>query len=301
MSGKTILVVVDPTTNEEQPVIQRAAWLAEKTGAALELFACDYDADIDAGRVATVWIPDPGTREYLLLRHRQKLDDIAAPLRERGLSVTVDVAWDYPLADAIVKRAAAERPWLVAKDTHHHTLVQRTLLTDTDWQLVRECPVPLLLVKPRDIGAKPIVLAAVDPLHVHDKPATLDDAIYKFAASLAESSGGALHLVHASAPPMGIQIPAQAQALVAAEHRRAMATFVETHFVAGNNVHLLDGLPHECLQYAVKHQDADFLVMGAVARRGIKKILIGSTAARVLDRLPCDLVIIKPAELFLPR
>jgi hypothetical protein len=32
------------------------------------------------------------------------------------------------------------------------------------------------------------VLAAVDPLHVHDKPAALDGAIYKFAATLAESS-----------------------------------------------------------------------------------------------------------------
>jgi universal stress protein E len=100
---------------------------------------------------------------------------------------------------------------------------------------------------------------------------------------------------------MGVQMPAAAQALVAAEHRKAMATFVETHAVARDNVHLLEGLPHECLQYAAKHQDADFLVMGAVARRGIKKLVIGSTAARVLDRLPCDLVIINPAELFLPR
>jgi universal stress protein E len=286
---------------EEQPVIARAAWLAEKTGAALELFACDYDANIDAGRVAKVWVPEPGIREQLLLRHRRKLEDLAAPLRERGLRVTVDVAWDFPLADAIIKRAAAERPWLVAKDTHHHTLAQRTLLTNADWQLIRKCPVPLLLVKPRKIADPPVVLAAVDPLHVHDKPAVLDDAIYEFASSLSESAGGALHVVHASAPPMGVQMPAAAQALVAAEHRKAIATFVETHPVAADHVHVLEGLAHECLQHAATHQHADFLVMGAVARRGVKKLLIGSTAARVLDRLPCDLVIIKPAELVLPR
>lgn len=301
MSAKKILVVVDPTTNEKQPVVERAAWLAEKTGAAIDLFACDYDADIDAGRVATVWIPEPGTREYLLLRHRRKLEDIAAPLRERGLSVTVDVAWDYPLADAIVKRAAAERPWLVAKDTHHHTLLQRTLLTNTDWHLIRECPVPLLLVKDRDIGVKPIVLAAVDPLHVHDKPAALDDAIYKFAAMLSEGAGGTLHLVHAAAAPTGVQIPPHVWALVSAEHRKAVATFVEAHPVAADNVHVLEGLAHEVLQDAAKRQDANFLVMGAIARRGIKKLLIGSTAARVLDRLPCDLVIIKQPALLLPH
>jgi universal stress protein E len=301
MSTKQILVVVDPTTTEEQPVIERAAWLAKRTGASLELFACDYDANIDAGRVATVWIPDAGAREQLLLRHRRKLDELAAPLREAGLSVTVDVAWDFPLAEVVVKRAAAERPWLVAKDAHHHTLLQRTLLTNTDWQLVRECPVPLLLVKRRAVAPNPVVLAAIDPLHVNDKPAALDDAIYKFAAALRDGFGGALHLVHAAAPPMGIELAPQLQALIAAESRRAIVKFVETHPVAADKVHVLDGLPHHCLELAVHQQNADFLVMGAVARRGFKKLLIGSTAARVLDRLPCDLVIIKPAELVLPR
>jgi hypothetical protein len=32
MSPKQILMVVDPTTHEKQPVIERAAWLAERTG-----------------------------------------------------------------------------------------------------------------------------------------------------------------------------------------------------------------------------------------------------------------------------
>ena len=71
MPAKQILVVVDPTTDEVQPVIERAAWLAKRTGAALQLFACDYDANIDARRVATVWIPEAGAREQLLLRHRR--------------------------------------------------------------------------------------------------------------------------------------------------------------------------------------------------------------------------------------
>jgi universal stress protein E len=35
--------------------------------------------------------------------------------------------------------------------------------------------------------------------------------------------------------------------------------------------------------------------MGAIARRGLSRLFIGSTAERVLDKLPCDLVIVKPA------
>jgi len=296
-AAKTILVVVDPHTDDDQPVLKRAAWLAEKTGAALELFACDYDAEIDAGRIATVWIPEPGAREQLLLRHRRRLETFATPLRGRGLVVTVDVAWDYPLDEAIVKHVAAHGPWLVAKDTHHHNVLQRTLLSNTDWNLIRDCPAPLLLVKPRDIAERPVVLAAVDPVHEHDKPAQLDDAIYKFGAELCARTGGTLHLVHAIATPLGVELPANVRALVAAEHRRALESFLTTHPVPGDRVHAVEGLAHQCLQQAAADRKADFLVMGAVARRGLKKVLIGSTAARALDRLPCDLLIIKPATL----
>lgn len=299
-SARTILVVVDPLTDDEQPVLERAAWLAEKTGAALELYACDYDADVDAGRIATVRIPHPGAREELQLRHRRRLETFATPLRGRGLKVTVEVAWDYPLDEAVVKHAAARAPWLVAKDTHHHNILQRTLLSNVDWNLIRDCPAPLLLVKPRETSERPIVLAAIDPVHEHDKPAQLDDAIYKFAADLCWRTSGTLHLVHAVATPLGVELPPNVQTLVKAEHRRALEGFLTTHPVPGENVHVLEGLAHQCLQRAAAEQRADVLVMGAVARRGIKRVLIGSTAARVLDRLPCDLLIIKPAAVFVP-
>jgi universal stress protein E len=295
-ANKTILVIVDPTTASPQPVIERAAWLAERVGASLELFACDYDSDIDAGRVSTVWIPEPSSREHLLARHRNRLDELAAPLRERGLAVTVDVAWEYPLGEAIVRRTERGAPWLVAKDTHHHNVIQRTILSNTDWHLIRNCPAPLLLVKARPIGASAKVLAALDPLHEHDRPAVLDDRIFEFASALARDARGELHVVHACAMPMGLQLPPAAHAMILQEHRAAMTRFLATHPVANDRVHLLEGLAHECLQKAAAETGADFVVMGAVARRGLNRIFIGSTAQRVLDRLPCDLVIIKPAD-----
>jgi universal stress protein E len=34
--------------------------------------------------------------------------------------------------------------------------------------------------------------------------------------------------------------------------------------------------------------------MGAVSRRGLDRLLIGSTAERTLDRLNCDVLVVKP-------
>jgi universal stress protein E len=300
MANKTILAVIDPTSAAPTPVVERAASLAERAGAALELFASDYDADIDAGRVSSVRIPDAGAREHRLARHRGRLEELAAPLRARGLAVSVEVAWDCPVGDAIVRRVQRAAPWLVAKDTHHLNVIARTILSNTDWHLIRDCPAPLLLVKGRPIAARPKVLAALDPLNEHDRPAVLDGRIFELARGLASDAGGELHVVHACAMPMGLQLPPAARDMIMQEHRAAMTRFVADHPVPAERVHLLEGLAHECIERAAADTAADFVVMGAVARRGMSRIFIGSTAERVLDKLPCDLVIVKPADFVAP-
>src|SRR5687767_6028094 len=200
MWENTILVVVDATAPSHQPALERAAWLAKQAGARIELFTSEFDPDLDSGRAAAA------ARDDALQRRCRSLEELAAPLRQQGLAVGVDVVWDHPFDAAILKKAAAHDYWLVAKDTHHHNLAQRTLLTNVDWHLIRTCPVPLLLVKDRKLAVAPNVLAAVDPLNEHDKPAALDERIYTFAAELARTLRGDLHVVHSYGTPLGAEL-----------------------------------------------------------------------------------------------
>jgi universal stress protein E len=296
MRENTILVVVDPASGTHQPALERASWLAKQAGARLELFGCDYDPAID-GLSA---IPAPDAREQWLSRLRARLEELAAPLRAQGLTVSVDAVSQHPFERAIVAKAAAHDYWLVAKDTHHNNLLQRTLLSNVDWHLIRDCPVPLLLVKDRALAVEPNVLAAVDPVNEHDKPAALDDLIFTFAADLARVLRGHVQVMHSYAAPMGAELPPDVVKVIAEQHRSALKSFLDTHAVLAAKTYLYEGLAHESLQKAAVDHAADFVVMGAVARRGLKRLFIGSTAERVLDRLPCDLVIIKPLEFEVP-
>ena len=297
MTNRKILVVVDPRS-DEQPAAERAAWLAEHLSASLELFICDYDPDIDVGRVSPVWIDQPA-RENLLRTLGEKLEAIAAPLRERDLEVAIDVAWDHPLHDGIVRKVEACQPWLVAKDTHHHNVLKRTILTNTDWYLIRECPVPLLLVKPNAIDETPKIFAAVDPLHVHDKPARLDNEIVKLARTLADGVGGELHLLHTFMVPIELIVPEATKINgiieeVKQQHREAFTEFLAPHAIPNNRAHLIKSPPYEGLPEITEKEGAWVIVMGAISRRGLDRIFVGSTAERVLDRLPCDVLIVKP-------
>ncbi len=294
MRDSTILVIIDATAGERQPALARAAALAKHAGAALELFACAFDPELASSRMATV---AADARHLLLDQLRRRLEALAEPLRNEGLRVGVDVVWDHPLDEAIVKKVAAHDYWLVAKDTLRQNLLQRTLLTNDDWQHIRKCPAPLLLVKDRKLAAEPSVFAAVDPVNEHDKPAALDDRIVNFGADLARVLRGQLHVVHSYAPPLNVALPPEVQKVLQQEHRAALSKFLDAHAALEGRRHLYEGLAHECLQKAAEDYNADFVVMGAVARRGLKRVAIGSTAERALDRLPCDLVIIKPPEL----
>ena len=297
LMDKRILVVVDPRS-DAQTAVERAAWLAAKVSAGLELFICDFDPDIDAGRSSTIWIEQP-VREHLIEKLREKLDALAAPLRARDLKVSIDVSWDHPLHDGIVRKVRDSQPWLVAKDTHHHGVLKRTILTNTDWHLIRDCPAPLLLVKPNTVPENPKVFAAVDPLHVHDKPARLDNELLKVAGTLAADVGGELHVVHAYMVPVELMVPdaSQINAVVKKtrqSHKDAFAEFLEPHAIPDACAHLIESPVDEALPGVTEKEGAWVIVMGAISRGGLERVFIGSTAERVLDRLPCDVLIVKP-------
>src|SRR5690606_28151599 len=82
-----ILVVLDAGA-KQQPALERGAWLAERTGAALELFVCDYDQDLAASPHF-----DPGAlecaRRHLLAAHRRTLEAHAKRLAARGIHARV--------------------------------------------------------------------------------------------------------------------------------------------------------------------------------------------------------------------
>ena len=71
---------------------------------------------------------------------------------------------------------------------------------------------------------------------------------------------------------------------------------VSEYRVEPGNVHLEVGGPAAVLPRAAAELRADIVAMGAISRSGLKRIFIGSTAEDVLERLPCDALIVKPPD-----
>jgi len=303
-----ILAVVDPTS-DVQPAVEKAAHLARLFDAALELLICDFDPSLQG----TLFGEGEATRrlrEDFLDERVELLEDLAEELRAGGVNVETRVHWDNPLHRGILKRVEETAPDLLVKDTHYHSVLRRTVLTNTDWNLIRLCGVPLLLAKPTEWKAHPCILAALDPGHAGDKPAALDHDILEAATLLATRLQGEVHAVHAFFPAAllavttgmaGLPIMGDVTAaeIVETERRRiesVLAGIVGQHRLPAGQVHLLQGSAASVLPSFAESQQADLLVMGAVSRSRLENAFIGSTAERVLDRIPCDVMVVKPPD-----
>ena len=56
---------------------------------------------------------------------------------------------------------------------------------------------------------------------------------------------------------------------------------------------LLGGSPHEALNRAARRHRADLMVLGTHGRTGLKRLLVGSVAARVVATAPCPVLTVR--------
>jgi universal stress protein E len=305
---RKILVAADPTEASElsaQPAVGRALRLARQLDAELQVFiVADYNEYLEDCRRLDPASLARAQQEYVA-RKRAWLEEIANSLDAADVRASVDLAWDRPLHEGITRQVLRYEPDLVLKDTHHHSAMDRALFTNTDWHLIRECPAPLLLVRADRWPAQIKVLAAVDPLHENDKPAALDRKILDTAEHFARSLGGELHVLHAcetldtAGTLGGVYLPVAVQRdeineKLQAAHRSALEALIAGRGIAAQRVHLRAGRPRSEMLATARALPATLVVMGAVARSGLQRVFVGSTAERVLEALPCDVLIVKP-------
>jgi universal stress protein E len=250
---------------------------------------------------------DPRTAELIarssIEQHRKSLERLVRPLRRKGFDVETEVTWDYPPHEGMVRQVLKQDADLLVVDAHRHSRLARWFLTNTDWELIRHCPCPLWFVKSARFRPKPRILAAVDPFHAGARPARLDDGIVRVAGEVADHGGGKVALCHADTPPLPyIAAPAPAPVpwspelarLHSQAVRKGIGQLARRHGLPSSAVHIETGDPATVLPRMARRLRGDVVVMGAVSRSGLDRLLIGSTAERVIDDLPCDVLFVKP-------
>jgi len=298
----TVLCVVE-LENYPEHVVARAAWLAKLHNCDLELLLSEPSSNL-LGESFVYFADMQMLANSIKSEQDAVLQQLAASAEELGIAVYTSSSSERPEADMIANKAQSCGAKFVVKGTHYHSPTERASFAHTDWQLIRDLGCPLWFVKPAEWQEHPVIVAAVDPTHGDDKHADFDCRIIRTAQAIGEKCDGSLLLFHTyqRLEEIGARVTWKFKPeklplddldeKIREEHRSAIEALAEKCAVPAEAVHQLPGRTHELLPTFARANGVSLVVMGALAKSGLKRRIVGSTAARVLDHLPCDVLIV---------
>jgi universal stress protein E len=283
---ESILVSIDRGA-DARIVLTKAATLAQRVGARLELYLCDSEC---AYALKHVYTPRGvnAAREASLAESRRYLAELRDSVLPPDVACDLEAACESPLYESIVHKIQRSRPDLVIRALGGHT-PSGPCLSVANWALVRTCPVPLMLVGTRSWGLVPRIAAAVDISSV-ELP-ELTRVILETAQYLKTRTSGALDVLHAvNGDGSRTTLQVRKELL---ERRAAAAQAV-------GQLHVAAGDPLESLPALAARRHYDVLILGTLSHRKTLNAEVGSLTGRLLDTLSCDFLLVKPPSYVCP-
>jgi universal stress protein E len=295
MLSFTRLIVDLDSTAADHPALDRAVDLARSCGASLHLVDV-----VTVPERARRYLPE-GAENIVAETRLSRLRQLAAA--QTGIPVTVEVLRGRP-AEALITAVATGSYDLVIRSHARDLAASPRALGSVDMQLFRHCPATVWAVGPQVLTAPRTVLAAVHADRHNPDEERLNRRILETAARMARASGGALIVLrawHAFAEDMlrGRYSAEDFTAYVTAAETSAREDFEElltrsADLLGTARRELIKGQPEDVVPAYVVAHGVDLVVMGTMARRGFQGLIMGNTAERLLQRLPCSVMAVKP-------
>lgn len=295
MGFQSILTHLDGP-DETYEVVEVAARLARETGAKLTL--------AEVVKPLPVYLKEPiygypALSETLETEAQARLDAVAAPLRDSGLTVNTAVLFGKP-SEEIVRESVRAGHDLVMTRSHADGLVHRA--TSTATRLCRLSPAPVCAVD--GPGTEPFqrILATVDPLSQDEAGDELNQRVIESALEIARLEGGEVAILYAwgdDLPPGAMEAHGDAIHELA---QAALSGLLEPYEgeIDPENILLEIGDPAATICRVAEEQEMNLVVLGTVARTGIKAAWLGNTAEKALSDLNVSVLAVKPSAFVSP-
>jgi universal stress protein E len=226
------------------------------------------------------------------------LEGIVEEFRKAGINTSLETPSESAWI-AIVRRVLADSIGLVVCGKRNSAKAKGNRIGSVSTKLVRKCPCAVWAVKAGAASIPTRILAATDAGEVGAR-------VVSYAGFVAEQLAAELHVVHAIQLPMAVQVRG-----VETEHefeRRRARELIEIFHqqlseggYTGSAVFEIGiTAPTSAIMKVDKRYDPDLVVMGTIARAGIAGVMVGNTAERLLERLDCSLLTLKPDDFVCP-
>ncbi len=231
------------------------------------------------------------------------LDDLIAPYQKMGYKIETQVLVFNRLYETIIQSALEFTADYIFKPLRQHGLLKRALFTSTDWNLIRFCPCPMLLVSHANSLSGSPVLAALDLASQDTAHQNLNEVILEQTKLLAAILNSPMHLAHAynvvtipAGSAAGDPLSSQVSKGRRDEQFDRAFEIANEACIPRKNIHLGEGTADQFVNKCASEISAGVIVMGTVARSGVSGLFIGNTAETVMEQARCDVFVVKQAD-----
>lgn len=244
-------------------------------------------------------------REHIVEEESQRLEQWVDFVQRSGVPVTGKILYGTPFLEIIREVLRNEHDLLMTAPGGRGGLRER-LFGSTAMHLLRKCPCPVWLVRDPLPEPHTCILAAVDPAPPDEEQYAINIKIMDLATALARRQKCKLVVVHTWTFPAEQSL--RSGYLVASGeldgwlrkthdlHRRRLTELLRRYPLQDleTQVYMLKGEPGRLIPEVAERVGVELIVMGTVSRTGVAGLLMGTTAERILRRVGCSVLAVKP-------
>lgn len=293
---RSILVGVD-FSNHSRAALAQAVRISTWNGAKLNLVhVIDALVLADLGRLLKA--PEGSLRGEARKATRERLKEFHRPLDDLEVKVREDVLVGNPFVELVreVKNIRADLLVLGATGAFNRSGSAGSLAA----KCVRKAPTKVMLVREDHSDPFQRVVACVDFSETSKQ-------VVEQAARVAKQDGSELHLLHVFAAPWDNLHWMAPTRQASPEYQRQFLQALEDE-LRGFSGPILEKEGVEPTEWHLRSHaeaaqgildflgevDADLAVLGTKGRAGLKSLIIGTTAERIVQSSPCSILTLKP-------
>jgi universal stress protein E len=290
---RELLVIADQNA-DSNPAFLHALEVAKNTGAKIEFVGFVHAAGVDSSEILTQSEKRKVHHEFID-RKQAQIDGFLSKLDLTDVRVNVDVVWERSFERWVTDRCNQKSFDMIFKTGHRS---ESTTHAPSDWQLMRHCPDPVMIVGDKEWKNGGKVLAALDLGSSSEEALKLNEEILKYSFQLAKATNSEVHACYSISMPSAL---AELDFFDTVGYEKKMkesidpiiSRLIEKGGLNQETLHLVSGKPAKEIRRIVKKIDADVVVMGNKTRVSLRGRLLGNTARNVLRKIKADVLIVK--------
>jgi len=277
-----LFAVVDPTATHQVALV-KALLIAKLGGCHIHAFLCVYKDIEHAGEYSS---SRKDLKRSTLEDAEIWLEELMQPCKLSGVPYTTEVTWNSKWVDSTIRAVEKSGCDLMIKSSFHHSKARRFFSSTSDYKLMHQCACLILFTHQAQDWKSDRIVACLDLESADPQHTRLNTVIMRDARAFAAIVGMDLYV--ACAYTEGIDrehLPLKTHG-----HDITREQLGELYDVEPERVLLRQGNTVESLQAICNETDPSIVIIGTLARTGIKGKLIGNTAEKLIDLIDADLL-----------